>query len=142
MAEARVEIAGFSGRCLCGAVRYAVEAGPAAQVLCFCGMCRKATGAPVPGFVSVEAARVTWSGAPPRVHRASEVAERGFCGTCGSALFYRSDGSATVALAAGTADLAFTPTAAFHGHDRPDWLAAAPTLPDPGFTPGPRETRA
>jgi hypothetical protein len=139
MAEAREDTPAFEGGCLCGAVRYAVAHGPAAQVLCFCDMCRRATGAPVPGFVSVEAARVTWSGAAPRVYRSSEAAERGFCGICGSALFYRSDGSATIALASGTADLDFRPTAAFHGDARPDWLAGARDLHDPGFSPGPRE---
>ncbi len=138
MAETREQVDGFSGRCLCGAVSYTVKAGPAAQVLCYCDMCRRATGAPVPGFVSVSADAVTWTG-NPTVYRSSDVAERGFCATCGTTLFYRSDGSPTVGLAAGAADMAFHPSHAFYGDEMPDWLSTVGQLTDPGFTPGPRE---
>jgi hypothetical protein len=139
MAETRAHVDAFSGRCLCGAVSYTVKAGPAAQVLCYCDMCRRATGAPVPGFISVAADTVTWTG-QPAIYRSSDVAERGFCARCGSTLFYRSDGSGTIGLAAGAADTTFEPTHAFYRVERPGWLTSEEHLTDPGFTPGPRET--
>ena len=139
MAELREEISAFSGGCLCGATRYEVAPGPAAQVLCFCEMCRRATGAPGPGFISVDAQRVTWLGTPS-VYRSSDVAERGFCPSCGTALFYRSDGSSTIGLTAGAAERDFAPSTAFYAEARPDWLETAATLGATEFTPGPRET--
>ena len=138
MAETRAHVDGFSGRCLCGAVSYTVEAGPAAQILCYCDMCKRSTGAPVPGFISVSAEAVTWTGSPS-VYRSSDVAERGFCASCGTTLFYRSDGSHTIGLAAGAAEIAFEPSHAFYRDEMPEWLTAVTHLTDPGFTPGPRE---
>jgi len=123
MAETRREILAFEGGCQCGAVRYAVAEGPGAMVLCHCEMCRVATGAAVPGFILVEADRVTWRG-EPQVWRSSEIAERGFCGACGTSIFYRRDGRALVGLAAGSARIAFAPWIEFYAEDRPPWFEA------------------
>lgn len=132
MAGAQEDIPDVSGGCLCGAVRHVV-APRAAQVLCFCDRCRRATGAPAPGFVSGAVARMTGTAAAPWVCRASAVATRGFCAGRGNAPVSRSTRSATIALFAGTAETAS------HGEARPDWRFAAAALQDPGVLPGPRE---
>jgi hypothetical protein len=78
-----------TGGCLCGGVRYEVR-GPLRQVwACHCSQCRRTSG----NFVAatrvrssdlalVTAETLTW-------YRSSDNAERGFCGRCGSPLFWR-----------------------------------------------------
>jgi len=95
------------GSCLCGGVVYEVE-GPLRDVIgCHCGQCRKQTG----HFMAATAARHTdfkvvkqddlkW-------YTSSDFAERAFCGTCGSTLFWQRKGGDYIAIAAGTLD---TPT--------------------------------
>ena len=104
------------------------------MILCHCDMCRQATGSPLPGFISVAAARVTWSG-QPAVYRSSSIAERGFCPTCGTPLFYRADGSDTIGLTAGSARIAFHPTAAYYSAERAPWLHPLDALPERAFAP-------
>ncbi len=90
-----------TGGCLCGAVTYRV-AGPMRPVVaCHCGQCRKASGHHV---AATSAARkvveisgeVTW-------YQSSETARRGFCGVCGSNLFWDGPGS-NLSISAGTID--------------------------------------
>ena len=128
------ELPGFSGGCQCGAVRYTVAAGPGQTNLCFCDMCQKATGAPVPAFISVARDRVAWHGTPS-VYRSSTMASRGFCGTCGTPLYYAGNGSATWGLTAGSADVALAPDVVFYYDQHPEWLAALEDLPKPDFSP-------
>ena len=76
----------LTGKCLCGACAFTAEPGDAAGV-CHCGMCRKWTG----GInMAVQCKNVTWNDdAPLKAYRSSDWAERVFCGTCGSNLFWR-----------------------------------------------------
>ncbi len=89
------------GGCLCGAVTYRI-AGPLRDVVaCHCGQCRKTSG----HFVAATAARaedltVTEDGALCW-YRSSEQAERGFCGVCGSSLFWRRIDGDRVSIMAG-----------------------------------------
>jgi len=77
-----------TGGCLCGAVRYEVH-GPLTEVhICHCGQCRRqsghcvaATGAQRSDFLLTEERGLKW-------YRSSDYARRGFCGECGSALFW------------------------------------------------------
>ncbi len=90
-----------TGSCLCGAVRYAVEGELRPVVACHCTQCRKASG----HHVAATSARrdgvsitgdVTW-------FRSSDTARRGFCGTCGSNLFWDGPGE-NLSIFAGTID--------------------------------------
>ncbi len=82
-----------TGGCLCGAVRYSIAGKPGPVVGCHCSQCRRQTGfyyaaANVPrGALSVEGAEAV------RWYRSSGEAQRGFCGNCGSALFWQGDES-------------------------------------------------
>ncbi|MEE8527959.1 MAG: GFA family protein [Gammaproteobacteria bacterium] len=81
-----------SGSCLCGAVRFELELPAKWCAHCHCTMCQRAHGA----------AFVTWVGVDEAVLRlddnsdclswfsSSDNAERGFCGRCGSTLFFKS----------------------------------------------------
>lgn len=94
------------GGCLCGAVRFTAELKGDQLGACHCDMCRKWVGGPL------LAAQLTELRLQPtealRIFSSSEWAERGFCGTCGSSLFYRltAPGPAhgQVHLAAGSLD--------------------------------------
>jgi predicted N-acetyltransferase YhbS len=78
---------GGSGRCLCGAVRYAFTGAPLWQTHCHCESCRRATASGFTSFLSVPKARVTWTGTP-RTYRSSVGVVRQFCGTCGTQMSY------------------------------------------------------
>ncbi|MCR9219751.1 MAG: GFA family protein [Alphaproteobacteria bacterium] len=93
-----------TGGCACGAVRFEVD-GPLKQIVaCHCTMCRRQTGH---FLASTDAwkdqmgltgeAAVVW-------RRSSEGARRGFCGTCGSFLFFDVIGAETISIAAGALD--------------------------------------
>jgi len=76
------------GSCLCGAVRFAVACELPGPDACHCSQCRKSSGhyfssTDVPkAAVTVEGEdKVTW-------FQSSEKVRRGFCGTCGSPLFW------------------------------------------------------
>lgn len=76
------------GACLCGAVSF--EADPAEMHChaCHCESCRRWSGGP---FLAVPVGtQVSFRGAENiRRYVSSDWAERAFCGTCGSTLYYR-----------------------------------------------------
>lgn len=93
-----------SGHCLCGAVRFRTSGGLREVIACHCSQCRRQTGHFYAATnvtdegLSVEGADdVTW-------YRASETASRGFCRICGSALFWKGDGSDYTSIMAGAFD--------------------------------------
>jgi hypothetical protein len=78
------------GSCLCGAVRFRIEPPTLWCAHCHCTMCQRAHGAAFVTWVGAAAGRAAVEGASLRWHRSSAEAERGFCATCGSMLFFRS----------------------------------------------------
>jgi hypothetical protein len=80
----------ITGGCLCGQVRYQVDADPLWICHCHCGMCRKHTGAPLATWIGFPAATVRWVGREPTRYRSSKDVERSFCSACGSTIgFHR-----------------------------------------------------
>jgi hypothetical protein len=121
----------FRGSCLCGACAYEVH-GPLRNVIaCHCTQCRKQTGhylaatnAQLADFRLLRSDSLRW-------YRASPRAQRGFCATCGSTLFWQADRRETISIAAGSLD---GPTGlTTEGHifcaDRGDYY----TIPDEGY---------
>jgi hypothetical protein len=94
-----------SGRCLCGAVTYTVT-GPLRDVTdCHCERCRRFTGHHMAASAAAVAdlhiedggGRLTWHPVPGAAY--------GFCGTCGSSLFWRADSDpGRMSVCAGTLD--------------------------------------
>lgn len=76
-----------AGGCRCGAVRFEASADPHHVSYCHCADCRRATGSPVTAFVGFMSEEVSLSGAEPKVFANGPVT-RGFCGRCGSPLYY------------------------------------------------------
>jgi hypothetical protein len=91
--------------CLCGAVRITVEGELPPPDACHCTQCRKqsghywaSTGGVPKSALTIEGEdRVTW-------YRSSEKVRRGFCGTCGSVLFWEPIGRDKIAVAMGAFD--------------------------------------
>jgi hypothetical protein len=92
------------GSCLCGAITYEVD-GPMREVVaCHCIQCRKQTG----HHIAMTNAKVAdfrlLTSAPLKWYRASDAAKRGFCGDCGSVMFWQGDGRDEISISAGSID--------------------------------------
>ena len=92
------------GSCLCGAVAYMVN-GPLRDVTyCHCNQCRKTSG----HFFAATACEksdlefITDRGL--KWFRTSETASRGFCGECGSVLFWKPNTKGHISILAGSID--------------------------------------
>jgi hypothetical protein len=78
-----------NGGCLCGGVRYTVRGALRAVIACHCSQCRRTSGHFV-AATGAESNRITFEKCETLVWFASSSrAERGFCGRCGSNLFWR-----------------------------------------------------
>ncbi|WP_208350499.1 GFA family protein [Pseudaestuariivita rosea] len=89
------------GSCLCGAIEYHVSGPMRPVIACHCNQCRKSSGHHVAAtsakreLISIKG-NVTW-------YQSSDTARRGFCGVCGSQLFWDGPGS-HMSIFAGTLD--------------------------------------
>ncbi len=93
------------GGCLCGAVRYEVKGKLRDVVNCHCQMCQRSHGgfgpytqAQMNNLRLIKESGLTW-------YQSSQIAQRGFCRTCGSNLFWRHLDQTTIGIVAGTLDL-------------------------------------
>lgn len=93
-----------TGGCLCGKVRFETDAPLREVVFCHCAQCRRQTGLyyaataiPRDALRLSGAEAITW-------FAASGFARRGFCGTCGSHLFWDGKDLPYVSVLAGALD--------------------------------------
>ena len=93
-----------TGSCLCGGVTYTIS-GPMRDIIaCHCRQCRKTSGNFVAATQVAQADLHFDSKCSLAWYRSSDVAERGFCSTCGGNLFWRRLESETISIMAGTLD--------------------------------------
>lgn len=92
-----------TGRCLCGATRYTATVDSLLVRGCHCSDCRRWTGSAVYVIGPFKDLTVA-DGAPVRWVDTSPWAERGFCGACGSALFWRDKVGSGTSLMIGSLD--------------------------------------
>ena len=78
----------ITGSCLCGATAFEIDGDLADATLCHCGQCRRQTShvyasthIPEASLRMVREDKLRW-------YAASPAARRGFCGACGSVLFW------------------------------------------------------
>lgn len=76
-----------NGKCLCGAVEVEIEVESPEVAACHCSMCRNWGGTPMMAMDAGDSMKVSDEAAVIR-YQSSEWAQRGFCGTCGTHLFY------------------------------------------------------
>jgi hypothetical protein len=93
-----------TGSCLCGGVSFELRGALDGVVACHCGQCRKQTGnywasthTADRDLHFVKQGTLAW-------YRASEKAQRGFCTSCGSTLFWKSDDSDLTSVCVGAID--------------------------------------
>lgn len=92
-----------TGSCLCGAVKF--EAENLRNILaCHCRQCRKTTGNYMSATAATDADLKMIETRGLKWYRSSDAAKRGFCGECGSVLFWKGDGKDYTAIAAGSID--------------------------------------
>ncbi|MEC9282546.1 MAG: GFA family protein [Bdellovibrionota bacterium] len=78
----------LTGSCLCKSVKFSFSAEKKDFGVCHCSVCRKWGGGPA--FVVQSTGDVAIEGEENvQTYQSSEWAERGFCKTCGTHLFYR-----------------------------------------------------
>ena len=124
------------GRCLCGAVQFAVN-GPMKQIVgCHCTMCRRQTSHFL-AFSTVwdEDLGVTGEDALSWF-RSSADSQRGFCRNCGSMLFFTTDGSGRTSVSAGALDSGHGLKLAAHIHSDDSGECCTPDDGVPCFPAG------
>jgi len=120
------------GHCLCGAVRFEVDAPVEACVNCHCESCRRQCSAPMTTYIGVQDGHWKWTGKAPKVFRSSPGVERSFCDTCGTPMSFRSEkmsGLMHFYVAALEEPEMFAPTLHVAHEERLPWLKLADNLP-------------
>lgn len=92
----------YPGSCLCGSVRFEIDAFASRVAHCHCSMCRKFHGAAFATLASVSQSSFHWICGENLLQHwtAANHTTRSFCSLCGSSLFFRS------ALAPGVIEVA------------------------------------
>ena len=94
----------FKGSCLCGSVSFQVNGDLTPPAACHCGQCRKQSGHFWCATNAQDADFTLTSDKSLRWYDASDRATRGFCGNCGSFLFWKRKGASRIAIAMGAFD--------------------------------------
>lgn len=122
------------GSCLCGAVRFSARWPSKWVAHCHCTRCQRAHGAPFVTWAGFDAAAVAIEDdqAALRWHVADEGGTRGFCGQCGSPMFFKSDrwpGELHIARALFTEALDREPLAHVFYETHVQWVSLGDDLP-------------
>jgi hypothetical protein len=140
MAEESGATLSAAGSCLCGAVQFSAQLPSRWVAHCHCSRCRRAHGAAFVTWAGFPEAAVTWQDPQQQLrwHVAREGGSRGFCGRCGSPMFFKSErwaGELHIARALFTAPLDREPQAHVFHDTHVDWVQlgdALPRKPDDG----------
>lgn len=114
----------IEGGCLCGAVRFRISGSPSSSANCHCESCRRASGAPVVAWITVDRPQFEILSGTPTIFHSSPHVTRRFCGVCGTALTYETAGSPNtidITLASLDEPNAFPPTAEVWLEDKLQW---------------------
>lgn len=121
-----------TGRCLCGALRYRFEGEFLWTAHCHCESCRRNTSSPVTTFFAVPKDRFEFTAGAPGRYSSSPGVVRGFCGNCGTPMYYEYDGKpAEIHLYAASLDDSSDFAAQRHDfwNERVAWLNVEDELP-------------
>ncbi|HEV7716211.1 MAG TPA: GFA family protein [Steroidobacteraceae bacterium] len=114
----------YTGRCLCGAVRYECGEPVSAAGLCHCESCRRASGAHAVAWATVRQNQFRFIAGTPQRYASSPPVQRTFCGTCGTPLTYwHRDDVDTIDITVSSLDdaNAFAPASHTWMIDAPAW---------------------
>ncbi len=115
------------GGCLCGAVRFSVTLPSKWCAHCHCSMCQREHGAGYVTWVGFENDHFTLlrDGGQLKWYQSSPEAKRGFCGSCGSSMLFKSSrwaGEMHVALACLDGPIDRKPQAHAFYDSHVDWI--------------------
>lgn len=125
----------YKGECLCGAIKYEIDAFGPRLAHCHCSMCRKFHGAPCVTLGEVNRSNFRWIQGEEALQ--SYVAENGtirrFCRYCGSSLTFSSPNTSEdiVEISLGTldSDLNAKPDAHIYVGSKANWTVICDNLP-------------
>ncbi len=120
-----------TGGCQCGAVRYTFAGEPVDPHICHCRMCQKAFGGLFAPLAGVSMSDIVWTRGQPAVYHSSNIAERGFCASCGTPLSFRYLDSDLINISIGSLDhpADVRPGKQYGVEGRMPWFAELPVLP-------------
>jgi hypothetical protein len=129
--EAERAVAGLTGGCQCGAIRYRLDVAPMRAGICHCRMCQKAGAAPFMALAAVPAEKFVVMRGVVATFASSDIAERGFCAICGTPLTYRGMKSPDIDVTIVSLDdpNAVAPETQLGLESQLHWLAGALSLP-------------
>lgn len=124
----------FEGSCLCGRIKYTVNAEPGAFGYCHCTSCRKASGSAHAANAPVDRASfdIVEGKSVIREFESSPGKFRAFCSHCGSPLYaYLSASAEILRIRLGSLDTPFLkqPQAHTWVSDKASWVPIADGLP-------------
>jgi len=135
----------FEGGCLCGAVRYRASADPIACGHCHCNDCRRSSGTGHCSHLALPQAAFAVTGDVKFFDKPADsgnVVSRGFCPSCGAAIYSRNAGMAgMVFIRASSLDdpEVFRPQMVVYGKRAPSWDHMDDTLPCFEGAPSPED---
>jgi hypothetical protein len=103
-------MAGLTGGCLCGAVRYRATKDPipGRTIVCHCTICQRHTGSAFATFVAFDRGSVELIGSLRTYTELGGMTgkpiDRNFCPTCGTPIILEAQGSPKTLVTAGTLD--------------------------------------
>jgi hypothetical protein len=124
----------YTGSCLCGAVRYELTAELGAIEVCYCQMCRKASGGPLATNAPIAREAVHLSAGRELLaeYESSPGEKRVFCGRCGSPIYsQRVAKPGVVRIRVGTINepLNVRPAASYYIGSKCNWWEIHDALP-------------
>ncbi|QEW18061.1 hypothetical protein LA6_000218 [Marinibacterium anthonyi] len=91
----------LTGSCLCGATSFEIDGDLAPGTICHCGQCRKQTSHVYASTHIAKAALRMTRDDQLRWYAVSPMARRGFCGACGSVLFWNPNDEDRISVSMG-----------------------------------------
>lgn len=99
-----METAEHTGGCQCGAVRYRARGELGYPHICHCRMCQKAAGNYFLPLAAATCEGFKLTRGEPKWFSSSDLVRRGFCGACGTPLFYHISDADFINITLGSLD--------------------------------------
>ena len=111
-----------TGRCYCGAIKFAVTGEPKGVAICYCDDCTRAVGSELTAWAQFPTDQFEFTDGEPTRFESSPGIIRTFCPHCGTSLTYHYKDTPQVDIATAAFDdrQAFPPRT--EGGDKPTWL--------------------
>ncbi len=135
----------FTGGCLCGAVRYESSSEPVIAGHCHCNDCRKTSGTGHGSHIGVPRAALQVTGDVKFFEAPTDsgnTVARGFCPTCGSAIYSTNSGMPDLAFPRASSlddPEVFQPQVVVYTKRAPSWDHMDPSLPAFEAMPPPQD---